>query len=236
MVVMFNVTDPVEREHAMANRKATPARLDWKAVLTSDADGFRALLQTVVQEVLEAEMTETLQAEKNERTANRLGHRSGYYDRKLVTRVGVLELRVPQDRAGRFSTELFERYQRSEKALVAALAEMYVQGVSTRKVKAITEELCGHSFSASAISDATARLDGMLTAFAERRLSEAYPYLILDARYERIREAGVIQSQAVLVAIGVDWEGRRQEESGKTIGHRPFVLVAGVDLGSMAQQ
>jgi hypothetical protein len=209
MVVMFDVTDPVEREHAMANRKATPARLDWKAVLTSDADGFRALLQTVVQEVLEAEMTETLQAERNERTANRLGHRSGYYDRKLVTRVGLLELRVPQDRSGRFSTELFERYQRSEKALVAALAEMYVQGVSTRKVKAITEELCGHSFSASAISDATARLDGMLTAFAERRLSEAYPYLILDARYERIREAGAIQSQAVLIAIGVDWEGRR---------------------------
>src|SRR5258708_8775220 len=170
----------------------------------------RAVQQTVVQEVLEAEMTETLQAEKNERTMNRLGHRSGYYDRKLVTRVGVLELRVPQDRTGRFSTELFERYQRSEKALVAALAEMYVQGVSTRKVKAITEELCGHSFSASAISDATARLDGMLTAFAERRLSEAYPYLILDARYERIRDAGAVQSQAVLVAIGVDWEGRRQ--------------------------
>jgi len=210
MVVMFNVTDPVEREHAMATREATPARLDWKAVLTSDEDGFRALLQTVVQEVLEAEMTEALQAEKNERTASRVGYRSGYYDRKLVTRVGLLELRVPQDRSGRFSTELFERYQRSEKALVAALAEMYVQGVSTRKVKAITEELCGHSFSASAISDATARLDGALTAFAERRLEEAYPYLILDARYERIREAGAIQSQAVLVAIGVDWEGRRQ--------------------------
>jgi hypothetical protein len=220
MVVMFDVTDPVEREHAMANCKATPARLDWKAVLTSDADGFRALLQTVVQEVLEAEMIETLQAEKNERTANRLGHRSGYYDRKLVTQVGLLELRVPQDRSGRFSTELFERYQRSEKALVAALAEMYVQGVSTRKVKAITEELCGHSFSASAISDATARLDGMLTAFAERRLSEAYPYLILDARYERIREAGAIQSQAVLIAIGVDWEGRRPLRQAQGEGAR----------------
>src|SRR5438309_466902 len=210
MVVMFNVTDPVEREHAMANRKATPARLDWKAVLTSDADGFRALLQTVVQEVLEAEMTETLQAEKNERTANRLGHRSGYYDRKLVTRVGVLELRVPQDRTGRFSTELFERYQRSEKALVAALAEMYVQGVSTRKVKAITEELCGHSFSASSISAMNQRLDDSLAQFAGRRLAEAFPYLILDARYERVREAGVIVSQAVLIAIGIDWDGRRQ--------------------------
>jgi len=92
MVVMFDVTNPVEREHAMANREATPARLDWKAVLTSEDDGFRALLQRVVQEVLEAEMTDALQAEKNERTANRLGHRSGYYDRKLVTRVGVLEI------------------------------------------------------------------------------------------------------------------------------------------------
>ena len=85
-------------------------------------------------------------------SAARLGYRSGYYSRTLVTRVGKLELRVPQDREGRFSTELFERYQRSEQALVATLAEMYVQGVSTRKVKAITEELCGHAFSASAIS------------------------------------------------------------------------------------
>jgi hypothetical protein len=86
---VFDVTDPVEREHAMANREATPARHDWKAVLTSDEDGFRALLQTVVQEVLEAEMTEALQAEKDERTPGRLGHRSGYYERKLVTRIGV---------------------------------------------------------------------------------------------------------------------------------------------------
>jgi putative transposase len=122
MVVMFNVTDPRGTGTGMANREGTPAQHDWKAVLTSDEDGFRALLQTVVQEVLEAEMAEALQAEKGERTPGRLGHRSGYYDRKLVTRIGVLELRVPQDRAGRFSTELLERYQLSEKALVAALA------------------------------------------------------------------------------------------------------------------
>jgi transposase-like protein len=96
-------------------------------------------------------MTEALGAEKGERAVGRQGYRSGYYGRTLITRVGKLELRVPQDRSGRFSTELFERYQRSERALVAALAEMYVQGVSTRKVKAITEELCGHSFSASSI-------------------------------------------------------------------------------------
>jgi putative transposase len=194
----------------MTNREVKLSGSELKALLLSDEDGFRRVLQTVVQEVLEAEMTEALGAEKGERTAERIGYRSGYYERKLVTRVGVLELRVPQDRAGRFSTELFERYQRSEKALVSALVEMYVQGVSTRKVKAITEELCGHSFSASTVSEATARLDEALQAFFTRRLAEPYPYLILDARYERVREAGVIASQAVLVAIGVDWEGRRQ--------------------------
>jgi putative transposase len=92
---------------------------------------------------------------------------------------------------------------------VAALAEMYVQGVSTRKVKAITEELFGHSFSASAISEINVRLDESLAQFARRRLGEPYPYLILDARYERVRDAGVIGSQAVLLAIGIDWDGRR---------------------------
>ena len=141
---------------------------------------------------------------------SRQGYRSGYYGRTLNTRVGKLELRVPQDRAGRFSTELFERYQRSERALVAALAEMYVQGVSTRKVKAITEELCGHSFSASSISAINRRLDDSLAQFTGRPLAESFPYLILDARYERVREAGVITSQAVLIAIGIDWDGRRQ--------------------------
>ena len=87
---------------------------------------------------------------------------------------------------------------------------MYVQGVSTRKVKAITEELCGHSFSASAISAINKRLDESLEAFAGRPLEEPFPYLILDARYEKVREGGVVMSQAVLIAIGIDWDGRRQ--------------------------
>jgi transposase-like protein len=130
--------------HTMTNRKVKSGTIDVKALLAEDGEFLRALARAALQEVLEAEMTEALSAEKGERTAGRLGYRSGYYDRTLITRVGKLELRVPQDRAGRFSTELFERYQRSERALVAALAEMYVQGVSTRKVKAITEELCGH--------------------------------------------------------------------------------------------
>ena len=163
----------------------------------------------MVQEILEGEMEQVVAAAKSERTAGRTGYRSGYYERDLVTRVGKLELRVPQDRAGRFSTEVFERYQRSEKALVASLAEMYVQGVSTRKVKAITEELCGHSFSASTISRINKTLDTELKKFATRALEEEYPYVILDARYEKVRQDGVIRSRAVLVAIGINWDGRR---------------------------
>jgi putative transposase len=193
----------------MPRGKLRPTLEEVKALLAADRDFLRPLVQTILQELLEAEMTEAVGAEKGARTPARLGYRSGYYDRTLITRVGKLELRVPQDRVGRFSTELFERYQRSEKALVAALAEMYVQGVSTRKVKAITEELCGHSFSAASISAINGKLDEGLAEFARRRLDEACPYLILDARYERVREAGVIRSQAVLLAIGIGWDGRR---------------------------
>jgi putative transposase len=196
--------------HTMTKRQGRTGTIDIKAVLAEDEEFLRALVRMALQEVLEAEMTEALGAEKGERASGRQGYRSGYYGRTLITRVGKLELRVPQDRTGRFSTELFERYQRSERALVAALAEMYVQGVSTRKVKAITEELCGHSFSASSISAMNQRLDAGLAQFAGRALAEAFPYLILDARYERVREAGVITSQAVLIAIGIDWDGRRQ--------------------------
>src|SRR6516162_10276101 len=194
----------------MTERKGKAEQIDVKELLARDQDFVRVALEALLQAALEAEMTEAIGAEKGERTETRLSYRSGYYGRSLITRVGTLELRVPQDRLGRFSTDLFARYQRSEKALVGTLAEMYVQGVSTRKVKAVTEALCGHEFSASAISAINKSLDESLRAFAERRLGEAYPYLILDARYERAREAGVIASQAVLVAIGVDWEGRRQ--------------------------
>lgn len=183
--------------------------VDWKEIFRSDRDGMRALIQQVVQDVLEAEMDEAVGAQKSERSEARVGYRAGYYTRTLVTRVGKLVLRVPQDRQGRFRTEVFERYQRSEKALVSALAEMYVQGVSTRKVKEITEELCGHEFSSSAISRVTTQLDGELERFARRPLEEEYPYVVLDARYERIRQDGVITSQAVQVAIGINWEGRR---------------------------
>ncbi len=210
MRVIYDVTDPERRMHTMTKYKGKASRIDLKGLVEEDGELLRALMRTALQEVLEAEMADAVGAAKGERTPARVGYRSGYYPRTLITRVGKLELRVPQDREGRFSTELFERYQRSEKALVAALAEMYVQGVSTRKVKAITEELCGHAFSASAISAINKTLDESLRQFAERRLDDPYPYLILDARYERVREGGVIRPHAVLVAIGINWEGRRQ--------------------------
>jgi putative transposase len=193
----------------MTRKQNNAKELDWKALLAEQGDFLRPLAQAILQQVMEAEMNEAVAAGKGERTANRVGYRSGYYSRTLITRVGKLELRVPQDRDGRFRTEVFERYQRSEKALVWALSEMYVQGVSTRKVKAITEELCGHEVSAATISRLSQSLDEELNQFASRKLDDAYPYLILDARYEKVREAGVICSQAVMIAIGVDWEGRR---------------------------
>jgi putative transposase len=194
----------------MTQRKHTIDVTELKQIAQDQPDLLRPLIQAVLQEVLETEMDEALQAGKHECSAERLGYRSGDYRRGLVTRVGKLELRVPQDRHGHFSTAVFERYQRSEKALVAALAEMYVQGVSTRKVKAITEELCGHEFGADSISQINKKLDGELQRWAQRQLDEQYPYLIVDARYEKVREEGVIRSRAVLVALGINWEGRRQ--------------------------
>ena len=194
----------------MTKKTSTITRDDVKQALCADPDFLKPLVQQLVQEVLEVEMEETLGAGKGERTEDRRGYRSGYYPRGLITRVGKLELRVPQDRQGRFSTEVFERYQRSEKALVSCLAQMYIQGVSTRKVKAITEELCGHSFSASTVSSINTKLDGELKKFAGRKLEGEYPYLILDAKYEKVRLDGIIQSQAVLVAIGINWDGRRE--------------------------
>jgi putative transposase len=159
----------------MTVKKLKTRGLNLEALIEEDRDLLKELLREAMQTVLEAEMTDCLGASPGERTPERLGYRAGFYPRTLVTRVGALELKVPRDRDGRFSTELFERYQRSEKALVSALAEMYVQGVSTRKVKAITEELCGHGFSASTVSTINQRLDESLAQFAERPLDEPIP-------------------------------------------------------------
>lgn len=194
----------------MTVKKLKTRGLNIEALIGEERDLVKELLREAMQTVLEAEMTDCLGASPGERTPERLGYRAGAYPRAWVTRVGALELKVPCAREGRFSTEFFERYQRSEKALVSALAEMDVQGVSTRKVKVITEEWCGHGFSASTGSALNQRLDESLAQVAERPLGEAYPYLILDARYEKVREHGVVRPQTVLVAIGINGDGRRQ--------------------------
>jgi putative transposase len=208
---------------------------DLKQVLAEDGDLLKTIIEQTVQQVLEAEMDEALQAGKGERSEQRLGYRSGYDGRTLVTRVGKIELRVPQDRQGRFRTEVFERYQRSEKALVAAMLEMYVQGVSRRKGKSITEELCGHEFSSSSVSRIVKTLDEELEKFAQRRLEEPYPYVILDARYEKVREDGAVRSQAVLVAIGINWEGRRNVLAVE-LAHRESLSSWRELLGSLRQR
>jgi transposase-like protein len=180
-------------------------------VLLDDPDFLRRIVERVVQQMLEAEMTEHIGAAPYERSATRTGQRNGYKPRALRTRVGTLNLLVPQDREGTFSTRLFSRYQRNEKALVLALMEMYLEGVSTRKVKEVTEELCGASFSRSTVSNLAAGLDAELEAWRERRLeAEAYPYLFVDARYEKVRVDHKVVSQGVLVVSAVSDDGMRE--------------------------
>ena len=182
---------------------------EFKSELGSGGDAVRDLVRSMLQEILEEEMTKALGAAKSGRTSDRPGYRSGYCKRHLTTRVGQVEFRVPQDRNGAFSTELFERYERSERhpagfavANVLALMQMQVHGVSTRKVAKVTEALCGQGFSASTISRLNSKLDAELRKFAERRLEGSFPYLLLDARYEKVREDGVVRDRAVLIAVG----------------------------------
>ena len=180
----------------------------WQGL--GEEDFLRRLVERVVQQVLEAEMTSFLGAGAYERSAERRGWRNGFKPRVLKTRVGKLELLVPKDREGQFQTELFERYQRSEKALVLSMLEMYIAGVSTRKVSAITETLCGLEVSRSQVSALAEKLDLELSAWRQRPLEKVYPYLVIDARYERVRRAGAVVSQGVLVAVGISQEGYRE--------------------------
>jgi transposase-like protein len=162
------------------------------------------------QRLLEHEITASLRAAPYARTENRTGYRNGYKPRTLKTRVGRLELLVPQDRSGQFHTGLFARYQRNEKALVLALQESYLQGVSTRKVTAITEALCGISFSKSEVSALCQDLDGQIEAWRNRPLSKSYPYVTVDAHYEYVRDNGKVLSKAVLIVKGISFSGHRE--------------------------
>jgi putative transposase len=182
-----------------------------QGILLEDPDFLREIVERVLQEMLEAEITEHIGAAPYERSVTRTGHRNGHKPRTLRTRVGTLNLLVPQDREGTFSTRLFCRYQRNEKALVLALMQMYIEGVSTRKVKEITEELCGTSFSKSLVSSLAGSLDSELEAWRMRRLeAKAYPYVFVDARYEKVRVDHKVVSQGVLIVSAVRDDGMRE--------------------------
>jgi transposase-like protein len=189
----------------MAQEKRMSSGGILQDALINDKDFLRSLIERFLQSHLEEEITDFLAADPYERC----DERNGYKPRTLHTRVGDITLAVPQDREGNFSTKLFERYQRSEKALVLSIIEMYVQGVSTRNVTKIAEELCGSAVSKSQVSRLCGQLDQDLLAFRMRPL-DAYPHLLIDARYEKVRTPRGVVSQSVLIVAGINDDGFRK--------------------------
>lgn len=185
-----------------------PAEL-MEQVAEQGLDGLPELIRIVINAAMQAERSEHLQAAPYEHNPERRGYANGYKPKTLRTRVGDISFAIPQVREGGFYPEVLEKGLRSERALSLALAEMYVQGVSTRKVKAITEQLCGVSISSTAVSQAASQLDAELAKWRERPLGE-YPFLFLDAYYEQVREDGQVRHLAILVAVGVTPTGKRE--------------------------
>ena len=171
-------------------------------------EGMAEAMQILLNEAMKLQRSAALGAQPYERSKTRRGHANGFKPKSVNSRLGKLALSVPQTRGVEFYPSALERGERSERALKLAIAEMYVQGVSTRKVAAITEELCGLDISSSQVSRASQLLDEELDAWRNRPLSEC-PYLILDARYEKIRHGGSVVSCAVLLAIGITPDGKR---------------------------
>ena len=171
-------------------------------------EGLPDLIRTLVNEAMQIEREQFLGAKPYERSQERRGHANGYKPKTVKTRVGEVTFDIPQVREGGFYPRSLEKGMRSERALLLALAEMYVQGVSTRKITAITEKLCGTQISASQVSRVSKQLDEELEAWRTRPLGEVV-YLYLDARYEKVRQAKNVQDAAILVASGVKRDGRR---------------------------
>ena len=178
-------------------------------LIQNGLDGIADSIAIMMNSAMQIERSRYLQAEPYERTGQRQGYANGYKPKTVKTRAGKVELAIPQTRDSEFYPSCLERGLRSERALKIALAEMYVQGVSTRKVAKITEKLCGFEVSSSEVSRASKELDLQLESWRSRPLG-AYPYVYLDARYENVRNGGIVTSSAVLVAIGVSTTGHRQ--------------------------
>jgi transposase-like protein len=185
-----------------------PAEL-LEQVQEQGLDVLPELMRVILNTAMQAEREQHMNAEPYQRTSEREAHANGYKPKTMRTRVGEITFAVPQVREGGFYPQALEKGLRSERALTLALAEMYVQGVSTRKVKAITEQLCGTSVSSAMVSQAAAEMDEELAKWRDRPLGE-YPYLFVDAYYEQVREDGQVRHLAVLVAVGVNPQGKRE--------------------------
>ena len=180
------------------------------ADLLSSQNGMAQLVEGVLNEILQTQMSQHLNADRYEHSDERIGVRNGNRIRKIHTRIGTLTLQIPQTRDGSFCSDIFKRYQRNEQALVLAMMEMYVQGVSTRKVSAITEELCGTSFSKSLVSSLCINLDARVRAFTHRRLEGEYPVLMVDAMYIKARHNDRVASRAALIVSAIRSDGYRE--------------------------
>lgn len=185
---------------------------DIKGLFTQDSKdkAFANLVQKVLNQVLEVQATEQIGAKRYERTDSRNAYRNGTRDRGMNVRIGQLILTIPRLRNGKFSTTLFHEYQRCEQALVLAMMEMVINGVSTRKVKEVTRQLCGTEFSKSTVSALCAGLDPIVKEFRNRPLEKSYPFVIVDAFYTRARENHRVRNKGLLTAIGVNDEGYRE--------------------------
>ena len=170
-------------------------------------EASKLILTKLFNELMENQRDEYCNVDPYQRDKNRTAQRNGYYQRDLTTRIGTINLNVPRTRDGNFSTDIFERYQRNEKALVTTMLEMYVSGVSTRKVGQVVETLCGKSVSKSYVSSITKLLDEEVIKFQQRRIDKKIPYLMTDVLYIKIRENHRVVSKAVHIAIGIDSKG-----------------------------
>ena len=195
----------------MAQLNITLNQEEIQALLLDDrGEAFKKILQTSLNKILQAESAEQLKAAPYERSEERTDCRNGSRDRDLNTRVGRITLHVPRHRNVPFKTLVFDNYSRSEAALVASMAEMVVNGVSTRKVSRVMETLCGTSFSKSAVSDVCKDLDTAVKEFQTRPLEGDYPFLTVDATYFKVRENSRIISKAFMIAYGTNTEGHRE--------------------------
>lgn len=195
----------------MAQLNITLNQEEIQALLLDDrGEAFKQILQTSLNKILQAESAEQLKAAPYERSEERTDCRNGSRDRDLNTRVGRITLHVPRHRNVPFKTLVFDNYSRSEAALVASMAEMVVNGVSTRKVSRVMETLCGTSFSKSAVSDVCKDLDKTVKEFQTRPLEGDYPFLTVDATYFKVRENSRIISKAFMIAYGTNTEGHRE--------------------------